>query len=182
MITLFIIIALAYGFYEGFRRGLIMQFVRLLGYMLSVLLATRYFEPISRVAEMFIPFPSVQLGVDMAMYTESQSFGIQDAFYRVITFVLITIIGWLVTNFISVMLTKIMYYDVLKWVNHIGGGLINVLITYTVIFVVLFILSLVPIEFVQQQFVDNPLAYWIVSQTPVLSDFALNAWLQVVPS
>lgn len=94
---------------------------------------------------------------------------------------LIALIGWLVTNFVVMFFNKVVYYDIFKYANYIGGGIINLLITYGIIFVMLFILSLIPIEFIQQQFVDSPLAYWIVSQTPILSETAAQAWLQVNP-
>ena len=69
-----------------------------------------------------------------------------------------------------------------KWANHIGGGLISVLIAYIWIFFSLFTLSLVPLESVQQQFMNNPIAYRVVSQTPVLSDMANRLWLQANPN
>lgn len=179
MLTIVIIIALAVGFYTGFRRGLVLQSIRLLGYIITFVLATRYFEPLSRFVEMVIPFPSVQPDTTLTFYDEAASFLIDAAFYRVVTFILIGIIGWLLTNFLSILFSRVMYFDFLNQMDAIGGGVINLLITYVILFLFLFVLSLVPIEFIQQQFVDNPIAYSIVSNTPFLSNFAAETWLQV---
>ncbi|UUX34615.1 CvpA family protein [Fundicoccus culcitae] len=181
MLTILIFIILAFSFYTGFRRGLIMQAIQLIGYTLTVILATQYYEPLSEYVEMIIPFPAIQQSSEFVFYNESQSFFLDQAFYRAISFVIITIIGWILTKILSSFLTKIIYYDVFKTINRVIGGLINLFVTYVVVFVVLFIASLIPIEFVQQQFVDNPVAYQIVANTPVLSDLATETWLNVNP-
>lgn len=181
MLTMIIVIALAIGFYAGYRRGLIMQAIRLIGYVLTFILATKYYDTIATYVEMVIPFPSVQQGSYLAIYTESESFMLDQAFYNAITFLLISIVGWLLTNFLAMFFTRVTYYDLMKYVNYLGGGLINALVTYVIIFIVLYILSLIPIEFVQQQFVDNPLAFWIVDRTPFLAEFAKEMWMKVSP-
>lgn len=181
MLTIFILLALGIGFYTGYRRGLIMQAVRLIGYIITFVIAINFYEPLSEIVELFIPFPAVQPNSNLALYNEAQSFLLDQVFYRAITFVLIWIIGGLLTNFIAIFFTRLSYYDFFKYINYIGGGIINLLITYAVIFMFLFILSLIPIEFIQQQFVDNPFAFWMVDRTPFLSDFANEAWFNVNP-
>lgn len=181
MLTFIILIILAYSFYTGYRRGLVMQLVQLLGYIITFILATKYFEPLSQYVEMIIPFPSVQQNTNLIFYDEAQSFLVDQAFYRAVTFVVIGLIGWLLTKFLAVFFTRITYYNVLSIVNYIGGGLINLLIAFVMIYIFLFILSLIPIEFIQQQFVDNPLAYRIVADTPFLSKWAAETWLTVNP-
>lgn len=181
MLTILIVIALAIGFYTGYRRGLIMQAIRLIGYIVTFILATKYYDKIAAYVEMLIPFPAVQQGSYLAIYTESESFMLDKAFYNAITFLLIGIVGWLLTNFLAMFFTRVTYYDMMKYANYIGGGLINALVTYVVIFILLYILSLIPIEFIQQQFVDNPIAFWIVDRTPFLADFAKDMWMQVNP-
>ena len=181
MLTIIIIIALLFGFYTGYRRGLVLQVIRLIGYIITFVLATRYFQPLSEIVEMLIPFPSVQPNTELAFYDEATSFFIDDAFYRVITFIFIGIIGWVITNFLSLLFTRVMYYDVMNHLNAIGGGITNVFITFVIIFFFLFVLSLIPIEFIQQQFVDNPFAYRIVTSTPFFSDFAVETWFNFNP-
>ncbi|HFI0463366.1 TPA: CvpA family protein [Streptococcus suis] len=181
MLTILILLILAYSFYTGFRRGLVMQAIQLVGYIITFLLATRYYQQIADYIELFVPFPSIQQNSDLIFYNEAQSFLVDQAFYRAITFVAIWLVGWLVTKFLALFFNRVTYYPVLSHLNYIGGGLINLLISFTVIFAILFILSLIPIEFIQQQFVDNPLAYRIVSDTPVLSQWALDTWLTLNP-
>lgn len=181
MLTIILLVALLLGFYSGYRRGLALQLIRLVGYIITFMLATRYYQPLSEIVEMLIPFPSVQPDTSLVFYDEATSFFLDDAFYYAITFILIGVIGWLVTNFLSILFNRIMYYDFMNHINAIGGGVVNLFITYVIIFFLFFVLSLIPVEFIQQQFVDNPIAYNVVANTPFFSDFAAETWLNVNP-
>lgn len=181
MLTLIILISLALGFYFGYRRGLVMQSIRLLGYIATFILAVRFFQPLSEWVEMFVPFPAVAQNTNLAIYNEQTSFIIDEAFYRVLTFILIGFIGWVLTNILAHLFRPLLYIGILNLANKVVGGIINFLVTYVIVFCLLFALSLIPFEFIQQQFVNNPLAYWIVTQSPFLSSFAADAWLTVNP-
>lgn len=181
MLTLIILISLGLGFYFGYRRGLVMQSIRLLGYVVTFILATQFFQPLSQWVEMIVPFPAVAQNTNLAIYNEQTSFIIDDAFYRVLTFILIGFIGWLVTNLLARLFQPLLYIGILNTANKVIGGIINFLVTYVIIFILLFALSLIPLEFIQQQFVNSPLAYWIVTQSPLLSSFAADAWLAINP-
>lgn len=181
MLTIILIVALLLGFYTGYRRGLALQLIRLVGYIISFILATKYYQSLSDIVEMLVPFPSIQPNTSLAFYDEATSFFLDDAFYHAITFILIGIIGWLVTNFLSLLFNRVMYYDFLNHANAIGGGVVNGLITYVIIFFIFFVFSLIPVEFIQQQFVDNPVAYNVVANTPFFSDFVAETWLNVNP-
>lgn len=181
MLTIVIIILLVLAFYQGYRRGFIMELVRLITYGLSASIANRWTDELAAYLSMLVPFPSVQVDSELAIYSEQVSFHLDTAYYRALAFIVLAFVGWLVSNLIAMFFTKTSYFNVLKYPNRIIGGLINVVIVYVIIFLVLFILSLLPIEFIQQAFVDNPLAYRIVSQTPYLSDAVGQAWFNLNP-
>lgn len=183
MLTIIIIIALALAFYKGYRRGLLIQGIRLIGYIITFILSTQYYDTVAGWVEMLVPFPSMQADSFLALYQNELALNLDldQAFYGVITFLAISFIGWMVTNFLATLFQPLQYYDIFHYANGIVGGLINLLVAYVVTFFILFTLSLIPIEFIQQAFVDNPLAYWIVSQTPFLSDFAGNLWFNFNP-
>ena len=171
MVTLIVLAIFAFGFYTGYRSGLIMQGIRLIGYIITFVLATRYFDVLSEWVAMFIPFPAIQPNSELVMYDEVQSFYLDKAFYNLLTFFIIWLAGWVITNALSVLFTKVAYYDFLHIANRIMGGIINFLVVYFIVFMVLYLLSLLPIEFIQQQFVNNPLIFWIVDSTPILADY-----------
>ena len=171
MLTIIVLIILALGFYSGYKSGLVMQIVRYLGYIVTYILATQYFDTLSKWVSMVVPFPAVKPNSELAMYSEAQTFLLDTTFYKLLTFFIIWLLGWLLTNVLSMIFTKVTYYSVLNLANRLIGGLLNFLVIYFIVFMVLYLLSLVPVEFIQQQFVNNPLIFWIVDSTPILSDF-----------
>ncbi|MGF3065994.1 CvpA family protein [Facklamia sp. P12945] len=171
MLSVIVILILAFAFYSGYRSGMIMQIVRLLGYIITYIIATQYFDVLSKWVEMIIPFPAVQPDSQLALYTEAQTFLLDQTFYKLITFLIIWLIGWLLTNVLSILFTKVTYYSVLNISNRLIGGVLNFAVVYFIVFMVLYLLSLIPIEFIQQQFVNNPLIFRMVDSTPILTDF-----------
>lgn len=181
MLTFIILIILLYSFYVGYRKGLVLQMVKVASFSLTTLFASSFAQKLTPYIEMIIPFPSVQRTSDLALYNQQASFQVDEAFYRAISFVLVFFIGWLLTQFILAALRPLSYFEGFHYVNRLGGGVVNLLITFTFIFVGLFILSLIPVEWIQQQFVNNPVAFRIVSSTPILSEWAQQAWFQFNP-
>lgn len=183
MLTLIIILAIAISAYTGYRRGLVIQGIRLIGYIITFILSTQYYDKLAGFVEMIVPFPALKPDSTFAIYSQEASLNMDlaKAFYGVVTFLLIALVGWLVTNFLASLFRPLQYYNLWNLANGISGAIINALITYVVIYFILFALSLIPIEFIQQQFVNNPIAYWIVSQTPFLSSFVSNLWLNINP-
>ncbi|WP_124058874.1 CvpA family protein [Vaginisenegalia massiliensis] len=182
LLTLIIVIGLLYGFYMGYRRGILLQSVHLVGLAVTILIALKFNESLAKLAELFVPFPALQQGSQLVLYDEATSFFIDDAFYRAISFVAILFLGWLIIQLVTYFLKDSSYFDVENIANKVAGAIFNTIVTYFVLFLGLFILSLVPLEPIQQMFVDSPIAYSVVSSTPVVSDMANEAWLRVLPT
>lgn len=58
MLTLFIIILFAIAYYTGARRGLVLQIVYTVGYMLSLSSAKKYYLVLAKKLELIVPYPS----------------------------------------------------------------------------------------------------------------------------
>lgn len=181
IVNIILLLVLALAFYQGYRQGLAMQLIRLATYVVTFILATNYIDTISSWIEMIIPFPAIQPDTEFIFYSEELSFFVDDAFYRVIAYILVFIFGMMLSKLLSVFLSKIQHYQFLETANGVLGGFINIVLCYLMIFMVLFLLSLLPIEWVQQQFVNYPTLYWIVSSTPIISQWAMDAWLVANP-
>ena len=84
---------------------------------------------------------------------------------------LIFLIGWLLVRF----LTKLISYTVNQFeapepFNGISGAIIGVIVNYVGIFYILFFLSLIPYDIVQEQLSDNSVAKTMLTSTPKLTD------------
>lgn len=180
MLTMIIIILLFWGVYAGVRRGLILQVVYTVGYFLSFMIAKSYYIYIAEKIDLLVPYPSIEFGKELVFYNEQVSFILDQAFYNGLAFVLILAAGWLVTRIVGSMLHSLAFLPILKTLNNLGGGILGFLIQYIGIFLLLTLASMVPIDFLQQQFSESGLAYWIVSETPYISQTIYEWWVGVI--
>lgn len=176
LLTLFVIVILLLGIYNGARRGFALQVIYAVGYAASYYIANRFYMPFSKYTEMFIPFPSASETTNLVFYNANQTLRIDTTFYRGISFVLLLLAGIIVTRLLGYLLKDISFLPILSQANSLIGAVIGLVINYVGVFVLLTLLSLVPVDAIQKQFVDSQIAYKIVTDTPYLSDSLSQLW------
>lgn len=177
MSNIIIVIILALGVFSGVRRGLIVQVVHTGGLMASMTLAMLYYTSLAKILDTVIPYPTSTNASDLNLYNIMKTVQFDKTFYNAIAFVLILFIGWLVTRLLAAMLTQLTNIPVLKQVNALGGGILGFLCHWIGLFFVLSLLSTMPISPVQSIFTEGSVSTFIVKQTPLLSQYVLDAWL-----
>lgn len=180
IITLLILFFIFLGIYSGFRRGLILQLVLTIGYAVSMWFALRYYEWLSEIVEMLVPYPNPTSASEnpFVLYGQELIFEMDGAFYNGLAFLALLFIGWLVTRFIGGLIHFLTDIPVLRELNKIGGAIVGFFIHYLGIFFLLFFFSTIPLEFIQNQFESSRLAQFIVSETPALSEDVYEWWVE----
>lgn len=179
--TLVIVFLLILGIYSGLRRGLVLQLILTIGYAVSFWFAMQYYDWFSDIVEMFVPYPTPTSTTEnpFILYGQEFIFELDGAFYNGIAFIVLLFAGWVVTRFIGGLLNFLMDIPVLKQINMIGGAIIGFVVHYVGIFLVLFILSTLPIDSIQNQFESSRVARFIVTETPELSSEVYNWWIEL---
>lgn len=180
MLTLFIIIALAVGFYTGTRRGLVLQLVLTVGYFISYTVAKKNFLALGKKLELLVPYPTPTATSKLVFFKGEVIFKLDEAFYAGLAFLLILIIGWLVTRFVGLLLHNLTFFPIVKQLNGLGGGVLGFVMVYLALFFILMILSLLPVDFIQNLFKSSNLANFMVSKTPYFSGHVLDLWLSAI--
>ncbi|MGX7417507.1 CvpA family protein [Carnobacterium gallinarum] len=177
MLSIGIIIVLAIGFYGGARRGLVLQVVMTVGYLLSYLIARIYYIKLGANLELFVPYPSATENSKFVFFDHAMGLELDKAFYNAVAFMLILFVGWLLTRFIGSMLTKLTFFPVIKQANYLGGGILSFLVVYVGIFLVLYVAAMIPMEVIQGALRQSSLAQMIVKNTPILSNQIYQWWI-----
>ncbi|MGP6139643.1 MULTISPECIES: CvpA family protein [unclassified Jeotgalibaca] len=180
MLTLIILFILFIGIYAGMRRGLILQVVHTVGYVISFFVAKNYYLQLSEHLEMLIPYSQPGIGDEMIYYNTIEKLNLDIAFYNALSFLLIIAVGWLVTRIIGYMLNSLAFIPVLKQVNTLGGGVLGFIMQYIGIFLSLTFLTFIPFDFIQNQLSGSGLANWIIQNTPFLSQTIYDWWIGVI--
>lgn len=180
LLTLIILVLLLLSLYSGFKRGLILQLVLTIGYAISFYFALEYYHQISDLVEMMVPYPSPGSSETspFVLYGKEFIFNLDQGFYNGVAFIGILFIGWIITRFVGGLLNFLTEIPVLKQVNAIGGAIVGFIVEYVGVFLILFLLSTIPIQMIQNQFESSVLARTIVSETPELSTDLYNWWIE----
>ncbi len=172
MLSLVILFILFIGAYSGYQNGLITGLIRTIGYTLSLIFALTYYERLSELVYLIVPYPSPFSPVENPYhyYEMDMIFTLDQSYYYLVSLLVILIIGWIITRFISQFLS---YFAEELFVpepfNGVGGSIIGFLINYSAIFLVLFILSTIPYDGIQDRLADSTLADSMLMSTPILS-------------
>lgn len=178
MLTFFILVILLFGFYVGYRRGLMLQIVYTFGYMVAYLIAMGNYKALAAQLELYVPYPSAGPDSKLVFFNHELSLELDKAFYAAVAFLLIIVFCGLIVQFLAVFAKGLTYIPIVKQVNEIAGGLLNVVMVYVGVFLVLMTLSMLPIDAVQNQFRASGLAQGIVKNTPVFSNQIKKLWVE----
>ncbi len=175
--TLGIIFILFIGMYSGARRGLVLQLILTVGYALSYYFASQYYLKAADHLKLLVPYPQASLNDTFVYYDQAIALHLDDAFYNGISFLLLLGIGWLLTRFVGGLLNGVTALPIIKQVNKLGGAVLGGVVSYVAIFLLLFILTMLPLGFIQEQFAHNALAQSIVEHTPKISHQIYEWWV-----
>ncbi|AIM24927.1 CvpA family protein [Melissococcus plutonius] len=177
MFTLFILLILIVSFYTGRKRGLLLQILYTVGYLVSFLIARTYYKELANKLELYIPYPSITPNTQLVFYNQKMSFGLDKAFYAAVAFLILFFLGRLVLRFLAVFLHAFTSLPVLHGLNGLLGGLVNCVVVYLILCLVLTTLSFLPINFIQHLFENSGLARIMVEQTPIFSKQIFHLWM-----
>ncbi|GHH97240.1 CvpA family protein [Neobacillus kokaensis] len=175
MLDLAIIIFLVIGFLVGLKRGFILQLVHLTSFIIAYVVAYLYYDEFAPKLTLWIPYPS--FGDDPTLKILTDSSDMETAFYRAIAFVIIFFAVKIILQIIGSMLDFVAHLPVLKQLNVWAGGVFGFLEVYLIIFILLYIAALIPIEQFQTILDQSSLAKAIVNYTPVLSEQIKGWWI-----
>jgi uncharacterized membrane protein required for colicin V production len=176
MLDLVLLIILLVGFFTGLRRGFILQAVHMTGFIISFIVAYIYYDQLAPKLTLWIPYPVLDDHSKLNMIFEMTN--MDQAYYRVIAFAMIFFAVKIIVHVLGSMLDFVAHLPVLKQLNVIGGGLLGLIETYLIIFIILFIAVLLPIETVQSLINDSFIAQAMVKHTPVFSEMVKDWWIE----
>ncbi|MBU8770147.1 CvpA family protein [Cytobacillus oceanisediminis] len=176
MLDLAIIIILVFGFFIGLKRGFILQLIHLTGFIIAFIVARMYYGELAPKLTLWVPYPS--FSSDSAIQTFFENADLEDAYYRAIAFVVIFFAVRILLQIIGSMLDFVAHLPILKQLNVWAGGILGFIEVYLIMFILLYIAALVPIEVLQGPINNSFMAELMVKNTPVLSNQLKEMWVE----
>ncbi|MCZ0704578.1 putative membrane protein required for colicin V production [Natronobacillus azotifigens] len=179
MIDLLILALLVLGVLRGLKRGFILQFFHFISFFVAFFVAVFFYGSLAQQLEMIIPYP--RIGSDeWAFFLDSLP--LESAYYNAIAFAILFFVTKIVLSIISSMLDFVAELPILNMVNGLLGAVFGFFETYLVLFVLLYIGSLLPISFIQNLLESSSMAAFIVEHTPIFSNQVRTLWFEHVLS
>ena len=122
---------------------------------------------------LLIPYPTpfAPASNPYLFYEEQYMFSIELTYYRLISFMLLLFIGWILVRLLSQFINYIVeQFKMPEPFNGIGGAVVGVIVNYVGVFYLLFLTSLIPFNFVQSPLIDSVAANFILTSSPVLTE------------
>lgn len=173
MLDLFVLLVLFIGVYSGYKKGVVLQLLEAIGYVVVAILAMDYHKLISEYLYLLIPYPTpfAPESNPYLFYNEEVMFSMDMSYYNMLGFLAVFVVGWAVVKFLS----KLISYTIEKLrapepISGIGGGLLGFAVNYIGIFFILIVLTTIPYGFVQNNLKDSVIAETMITSTPKVSD------------
>lgn len=174
MLDLIILIVLLTGLIVGLKRGLIVQLMHIVSYVVALIVAYIYYKPLAEKFVFWVPYPGVTDTGSLGVVIDSLD--LDRTFYRVIAFAVIFFVMKFTLQIVASIFDFIAYLPVLKSLNRILGALFGVIEYYLLLFIVLYVFALLPIEPVQNLMSKSLLSGLILEHTPIITNMFQNWW------
>lgn len=174
MFTFILFAFLLIGIMIGLRRGLILQIIHMTGFIVAFIAAAMNYDELADKLVLWVPFPKMGDSSSFTLLLGSE--GIENAYYNAIAFLIIFFAVKIIWQIIGSMLDFIAQFPILKTLNRWGGGVLGFLETYLIMFVLLYLAALLPVQFVQEQIQGSFLAESIITNTPYFSGKIKELW------
>jgi uncharacterized membrane protein required for colicin V production len=175
MLDLILFIVLLGGFLIGLKRGFIMQLVHLIGFIAAYIVAYLYYDDLAPKLELWIPYPSSNDGSASLLLN---SISLEQAYYNAIAFAILFFATKIILQILGSMLDFLAHLPILHTANRWLGGLLGFVEVYLIVFILLYIATLVPIESFQAHYDNSWIAQGMVKNTPVFSESVKEMWMK----
>ncbi|MCL6586283.1 MAG: CvpA family protein [Anoxybacillus sp.] len=176
MVDVALLFILFTGFMIGLKRGFILQFIHMTGFIVAFIVAYMNYEKLVPTLKLWIPYPTFGDPETIKMLFESAH--LDEAYYRAMAFAILFFATKIVMQIIGSMLDFVAQLPLLRSMNRWAGGALGFVEVYLLLFLILYVGALIPVEAVQTKLQHSFMASFIVKHTPFFSDMLKQMWIR----
>lgn len=174
MVDIIILLLLIIGIFVGAKRGLLSQAIHMTGFIIAIFVAYIYYKPLAEKFVLWIPYPSV--GDNAALTIAIEKLDLDRTFYQLVAFALIFFIVKFALQLFASMFDFLKYLPILGSISKFIGGVLGFVEFYFIIFLLLYVFALLPIDIIQDKIRPSFLATFMLEHTPILSEKVKQWW------
>ena len=174
MLDLIILVVLLVGLLVGAKRGFIVQMMHIVSFVVALVVAYIYYKPLAQKFVFWVPYPGVTDSGSLGVVIDSLD--LDRTFYRVVAFAVIFFAVKISLQIVASIFDFIAYLPVLNMVNRWRGALFGLIENYLILFIVLYVLALVPLDLVQNLMSKSFLSGLMLEHTPIITKMFQKWW------
>jgi uncharacterized membrane protein required for colicin V production len=174
MLDIIILLALLIGLFVGAKRGLIVQLIHMIGFIVALVVAYTYYKPLAEKFVLWIPYPTVDSSSRLTFAIDKLD--LDQTFYQLIAFALIFFVIKFALQLVASMFDFLTYLPVLGFISKITGAILGFIEFYVLLFILIYVVALLPIAPFQSLIENSSLAESMLTKTPFISETVKNWW------
>ncbi|RHW33428.1 CvpA family protein [Lysinibacillus yapensis] len=174
MLDILLLICFAASILLGLKRGFIVQAIHLVSIFVALIVAYIYYKPLADKFVLWIPYPGVS--EDSSMMLMLDALNVDQTFYRIIAFAVIFFAVKLALQILGSIFDFLTYLPVLNSVNRLLGAVLAFIEFYLILFIILYVLALLPIDSMQNLMGNSIIANLMLEHTPIFTNMVQDWW------
>lgn len=174
MLDILLLILLLGGLFAGFKRGLIVQLIHMVGFIIAIIVAVKYYKPLAEKFVLWVPYPAV--GSDSRLTIAVDQLNLSETFYQLLAFAIIFFAVWFGLQLLASMFDFLRYLPVLGFLSKILGAVLGIVEAYILLFFFIYVLALLPVGAIQDQLGNSAIAQSMLEHTPYFSEKVKEWW------
>ena len=176
MISIILLLILAWSFYIGYSRGVVLQIFYCFSSVLALLVAAGSYKKLASIFYLWIPFANATEGSSTYYFDSKYLFDLDQIFYAGLAFLTIYLLVYIIMRFLGIFMHLIRSIGSDSPKVNLISGVLSVLVTIVSLQVALTILATIPVPLVQDSLKDSFLANAII-HTPLTSQWFRQLWV-----
>ncbi|WP_033544006.1 CvpA family protein [Planococcus sp. CAU13] len=174
MLDIILFILLIAGIIVGAKRGLVVQLIHMVGFIIALVVAYLYYKPLAEYFVLWIPYPAI---TDESRFTMAiEQLDLDQTFYQLFAFALIFFVVKFALQLLASMFDFLKYLPVLGFLSKILGAILGFIEVYILLFFFLYVFALLPMDIVQTHLAGSGIAQGILENTPYFSEKVKEWW------
>ncbi|ALS79033.1 CvpA family protein [Planococcus kocurii] len=174
MLDILLVILLIGGIIVGAKRGFIVQLIHMIGFVVALVAAYKYYKPLSEYFVLWIPYPAINENSQFTLVVDQLD--LDQTFYQLLAFALIFFVVKFALQLIASMFDFLKFLPVLGFFSKILGAILGFIEAYILLFIFIYVFALLPLDVVQNQLENSGIAQSMIENTPYFSEKVKEWW------
>ncbi|MDJ0330948.1 CvpA family protein [Planococcus sp. S3-L1] len=174
MLDILLVILLVGGIIVGAKRGFIVQLIHMIGFVVALVAAYKYYKPLSEYFVLWIPYPAINENSQFTLVVDQLD--LDQTFYQLLAFALIFFVVKFALQLVASMFDFLKFLPVLGFFSKILGAILGFIEAYILLFIFIYVFALLPLDVVQNQLENSGLAQSMIENTPYFSEKVKEWW------